>query len=92
MLLLRTIVMVCRIIGGTDFVRHDQITAADWLRLLVREQALSSAFAGNARDTLASITLIKGESWQSAAERVLLRFKATLANASRPHSTEIDFF
>ena len=87
-----TKVRVHRISGGTDLVPHNEVTATDWLRLLVREQALMSDSAENAREALAAMTVGSHEAWASAAGRVLLAFRATLATASRPHQTETEFF
>ena len=41
-LLSSTHVNVYRISGGTEYVRTEKVTATDWLRLLVREQALAN--------------------------------------------------
>lgn len=42
---------------GTDYVPRHKVTATDWLRLLVREQALADEYAKNAREALVAMTL-----------------------------------
>lgn len=76
-------ITVYRILGEMKYVRHAQVAATDWLHLCVHEQAFLSDPADGAREALSSITL-REESWSSAAERVLLAFRATLADGGSP--------
>ena len=71
---------------------HSDVTATDWLRLFVREQALTGGAVEFAQAALSAVTLKPAEAWTAAATRVLLAFRASLANSERPHVTEQLFF
>lgn len=53
--------IVYSISGETEYVRHDQVTVTDWLRLLVHEQAIVRDSVDRAREPLSAITLPMGE-------------------------------
>ena len=71
---------------------HEQVTATDWLRLYVREQALMGGAAELARAALAAMALSPGEGWSSGAARVVSAFRAARADPERPYMTEQAFF
>ena len=62
------------------------------MRLFVREQALTGGAVEFAQAALSAVTLKPAEAWTAAAARVLLAFRASLANSERPHVTEQLFF
>ena len=71
---------------------HSDVTATDWLRVFVREQAVTGRAVEFAQAALAAVKLKPAEAWTAAAARVLLTFRASLANSERPHVTENLFF
>ena len=71
---------------------HSEVTVTDWLRLFVREQALTGGAVEFAQAALSAVTLKPAEAWTAAATRHLLAFRASLANSERPHVTEQLFF
>lgn len=83
---------VYRVSGVTECVPRDRVTVTDWLRILVRDQALTSVSEEYARDALAAITLRPNETWREAANRVLLAFRASLVDHRRPYTTEATYF
>lgn len=68
--------------------QHSEVTAIDWLRLFVRERALTGGAAEFAQAALSAVSLKSAEAWTAAAARVLLALRASLANPGRPHATE----
>jgi len=85
-------VTVYRISGEVESIPRAQVTATDWLRLLVREHALSAGAVTFARSALDNLQRKDNEAWNAVAARVLLAFRATLANADRPYITESALF
>ena len=69
----------------------NQVTLTDWLRLLVREEALDDSSLDYAKSALANVRKKPGEAWTTAAERVFLAFRATMIDSERPKCAEIHF-
>ena len=85
-------VLVLRISGQVDSVPYKEVTTLDWLRLLVRHQAQSPDYQRAATAIFASLTRKPHEHAMTAVARVLDAFRASIANANRPHLTENPFF
>lgn len=69
------IVEVWSITGGEVFTKPRQnVTCIDWLRLLVREQALTNVAKELASDALEAVSRKPSEAWAAAAARVLKVF------------------
>ncbi|CAB1097083.1 unnamed protein product [Ectocarpus sp. CCAP 1310/34] len=83
---------VYRIAGQVVDTPRDSVTATDWLRLIVREHALTGGAVEYAYAALQSMVLGTPESMPTAAARVLAAFRATLVDPDRPHVTEQRFF
>ncbi|CAN0447110.1 unnamed protein product, partial [Pylaiella littoralis] len=78
--------------GDVQIKRREQVTCTDYLRLLVREQALTSGSRELAETALDAIVRQPNEAWAAAAARVVKVFRATFANADRPCVSETQFF
>ena len=86
------VVSVYRINGDVDKLPRSEVTATDWLRLYVREHALSAGSDDYAREALNALRRKENEAWTAVAARVVLNYRATLANADRPYITEAPLF
>ena len=85
-------VVVNHVTRKCEIIPASQATATDWLRMLVREKAITPAAKEASQLALDSITLKSGESW-IASSTLLVRYKrTTLADSDRPHNTEQTFF
>lgn len=85
-------VEVWSITGEVQVKRTDEVTCTDCLRLLVREQALTSGAKELAEAALEAVRRQPTEAWAAAAARVVKCFRATFANADRPCVSETQFF
>ncbi|CAB1118123.1 unnamed protein product [Ectocarpus sp. CCAP 1310/34] len=71
---------------------HREVTATDWLRLDVREHALTGVAAELACSAFSALTLTPEDGWSAAAARILSVFRATRADPERPYMTEQALF
>ena len=85
-------VHVYLITGEVGSKPHHEVTATDWLRLYVREHALTGGAAELARSAFSGLALTPGEGWSAAAARILTIFRATRADPKRPYLTEQALF
>lgn len=85
-------VEVWSITGDVQVKSKAEVTCTDFLRLLVREQALTSGAKELADAALDAVSRQPNEAWAAAAARVVKGFRATFANADRPFVSEIRFF
>lgn len=67
-------------------------TAVDCLRLLVAESTIETATRKHAERALRNITLLPGELWASAIDRLTLVFRAATVTPDRPALSEEEYF
>ena len=85
-------VEVWSITGEVMLKQKHEVTCTDWLRLLVREQALTSGARELAETALHAISRQPNEAWAAAAARVVKVYRAWFASADRPFMSETRFF
>eukprot|EP00752_Nemacystus_decipiens_P015551 g13874.t1 len=73
-------------------IPSDCYTATDCLRLLVGEASRGTATRRIAMQSLNSISLLQGESWASALDRLALIYRAATVTPDRPALSEEDYF
>eukprot|EP00752_Nemacystus_decipiens_P015644 g13961.t1 len=73
-------------------IPSDCYTATDCLRLLVAEASRGTATRRIAMQALNSISLLQGESWASALDRLALIYRAATVTPDRPALSEEDYF
>ena len=71
--------------------KPEEATATDWLRLLVREEALSAPARRVAVKTLDAM-LNPGEALSVAPNRLVRVYRAAAAKADQPHVSEATYF
>ena len=77
-------VVVYRITGQCKTILPSKATATDWLRMLVREEAIHPKATEASQSALDSISLNPGESWLAASARLVRYKRASLADAGPP--------
>ena len=85
-------VEVWSITGEVQRKQKEDVTGTDWLRLLVREQALTSISKELALAALDAVSRQPNEAFAAAAARVVKTFRASFANPDRPCVSETQFF
>lgn len=85
-------VEVWSVTGQVQRKQKHEVTGTDWLRLLVREQALTSGAVGLAELALEGVTREPNEAWSAAAARVVKHFRVTRINPDRPCASESQYF
>ena len=85
-------VTVYRVSGHTDEAPAKEVTATDWLRLLVREAASSEEAQQAAVEALDHIECSPGEAPTAAATRLVRALRASSADPDHPHTSEATYF
>ena len=78
--------------GETAVLDPDHITLIDWLRILVRDQALVIDSTDIAREAFLAVQVKPGEEWRNVASRLVHKFRAVVANPDRPRASEATYF
>ena len=64
------------------------MTVTEWLRMLTIEALLQSGSKEMAKAALDSISVNGTEAWRTAARRLVLVYRASIADPVRPHMLE----
>ena len=83
---------IIRVSGEHDTVKPEEATATDWLRLLLREEALCAPARRAAVKAQDAMKLDPGEALSVAANRLVRVYRAAAAKADRPHASEATYF
>ena len=86
------IVEVPAIDGSFARVQSQEVSATEWLRKLVREGMLQSGAREAAAAALNNIKVGEAEAWKAASRRLVLVYRAYLADPVRPHISEATYF
>ena len=78
--------------GETAVLDPDHVTLTDWLRILVREQALMLDSTDIAREAFLAVQVRPGEEWRNLASRLVLNYRTVVADPYRPHASEATYF
>ena len=85
-------VKVATLLGATAVLHPDRVTLTDWLRILVREQALIVDSTDMAREAFYAIQVRPGEEWRNVASRLVRHFRTVVVDPDRPHASEATYF
>ena len=85
-------VEVYRVSGQIDFVNPKEVTATDWLRWLVRDEAFDNLKQRAAAEALNRIVRHPGEAVTVTAGRFVKAVRAASADPDHPHVTENRYF
>ena len=85
-------VQVFRISGQVDTIPQEEVTATDWLRLLVQEETRDKNASKAFKEALERIRLEPAETFTAAGQRLVRAVRATFAQTDTPHRSESDFF
>lgn len=85
-------IVVHRVSGQRDSLPPGKVTTTDWLRLLVREEALNRGARHAATEALERIRIKPGENYLFAAYRLVRAVRATSAHPDQPHVSEAEYF
>ena len=66
----------------------DDIILIWWIKLLVREQALTKDATELSREVFLAVNLQSGEAWRNVVARLLRNFRAGVVDPYRPHILE----
>ena len=75
--------------GETAVFDPDHFTLIDWLRILVREQALVIDSTDIAREAFPTVRVRPGEEWRNVASRLVRTYRVL---PDRPHASEATYF
>ena len=76
--------------GETAVIDSDHVMLTDWLRILVREQALVINSTDIAREVVVQVR--PGEEWKNVAYRLARNYRAVVADPDRSHASEATYF
>ena len=85
-------VKIVTLLGATAVLHPEHVTLTDWLRILVREQALVVDSTDMAREAFYAVQIRPGEKWKNVASRLVRNFRAVVADPDRPHASEATYF
>ena len=85
-------VKVVTLLGATAVLHPEHVTLTDWLRILVREQALVVDSTDMVREAFYGVQVGPGEEWRNVASRLVRNFRAVVAGPDRPHASEATYF
>eukprot|EP00904_Undaria_pinnatifida_P011935 jgi/Undpi1/7872/HiC_scaffold_24.g10344.m1 len=80
-------------IDGREVVKMAKdLTITEWMRVFLRETAISETSKVAAQHTLERLKVESGEGWAAAARVVLLHKRAAMVDPNRPFLVEEDYF
>ena len=91
-ILSNAMVEVPAIDGSFSPIPAHELPATEWLRKLVGEGQQQSGGREAAETALHAITVRGSEAWKAAARRLVVVYRAFVANPIRPHISEAAFF
>ena len=85
-------VTVATLTGETAVLDPDHITLTDWLRILVREQALVIDSTDIAREAFLAVQARPGGEWRNVASQLVRNYRAVVVDPDRLHALEVTYF
>ena len=83
---------VVTLTGETAVLDPVHVTLTDWLRILVREQALGIDSTDITREAFLAVHVRPGEEWRNVVSRLARNYRAVVADPDRPHALKATYF
>lgn len=80
--------LVTRVSGHRDLVESDEVSVADWFRIMAYEETLKDPSHSIAKEALKSLELLPGKACAAAASRLVRLYRVTISDLSGPHASE----